>query len=276
MTGLSELWTLGGLSLPALLRRTVRQTWKDAVFGQSSRMAFYHFLAIFPALLVLLSISAHIPPVGNQIVSSLHNISSQVLPDQAGQMFRQMVDELNQRGLGGWQLLSVCAGAAWAAHNGTYALVYGLNTAYDVKESRSWRELAITIVSLTLCLAVIGFAAMFLLLFGLRRHRYLEWAVVVTALSLSFELIYRYAPSLKDREWRWSTPGALFAIILWLGATIGMRLYFAHVNNYARSYGHLNGVVMFLLWLYLTNGSILVGGEMNSEIEKAAEQRSKG
>lgn len=273
MTQLSDLWTLGGLSLPELLRRTMRETWKDAVFGQGSRMAFYHFLAIFPSLLVVLSLSARIPPLENHIVSSLHNLSSQILPDDAARLFQQMVDELSRRGLSGLKLLSSLAGATWAAHNGTYAMIYGLNNAYNVKEDRSWQKITLTIVGLTLCLAVIGLAAIFLLLFGLRDHPLLEWLLVAASLSFSFEILYRFAPNLKDREWRWSTPGALCAVLVWIGSTLFMRFYFVHVNNYSRSYGHLNGAVIFLLWLYLTNGSILIGGEMNAEIEKAAEQR---
>ena len=88
-------------------------------------------------------------------------------------------------------------------------------------------------------------------------------------LSISFAVLYRFGPSLRDHEWRWSTPGALCALVLWIGTTLASRAYFEHVNNYARSYGQLNGVVMLLLWLYVSNGAILIGGEMNSEIEKA-------
>jgi membrane protein len=98
--------------------------------------------------------------------------------------------------------------------------------------------------------------------------RVLEWLVVVASLSFSFAVLYRFAPNLRDHEWRWSTPGALCALVVWTSATFATRMYFEHVNNYARSYGHLNGVVMLLLWLYVSNGAILIGGEMNSEIEK--------
>ena len=97
--------------------------------------------------------------------------------------------------------------------------------------------------------------------------------MLAAALLLSFAVLYRFAPDLRDHEWRWSTPGALCALILWIGSTLIARVYFDHVNNYAGSYGRLNGVVMLLLWLYVTNGAILIGGEMNSEIEKAVEER---
>lgn len=83
-------------------------------------------------------------------------------------------------------------------------------------------------------------------------------------------MLYRFAPNVRDRAWRWSTPGTLCAIVLWVGATFGARVYFDRLDDYSRAYGHLNGVVMLLLWLYVANGAILIGGEMNSEIEKAA------
>jgi membrane protein len=97
--------------------------------------------------------------------------------------------------------------------------------------------------------------------------------VLTASLSVSFALLYRFGPNLGDCKWRWSTPGAFCALFLWIGSTFAARVYFDHVN-YDRSYGHLSGVVMLLLWLYVTNGAILIGGEMNSEIEKTVTGRS--
>jgi membrane protein len=175
-------------------------------------------------------------------------------------------------------LISVTAGALWAALNGTWAMVYGLNKAYEVEEHRSWQELLLTIGGLTFFLAIIGSMAVFLIFCsaylrgrfdgGAMALHAVEWMVLAVALSFSFAMLYRYGPNLRDCEWKWSTPGALCAVVLWISATFGTRLYFEHVNNYSRSYGRLNGVVMLLLWLYAGNGAILIGGEMNSEIEK--------
>jgi membrane protein len=242
-------------------------------------MAFYQFLAIFPSLLVLFTISARFPHFGDHTRNALRDLSRQVLPDQVSQLFQKMMGEFNEHTRWGVQLISVCAGALWAAHNSTWAMIYGLNKAYEVKEHRSWWELAFTIVGLTLSLAVTGFIAVFLI-FGsayLQAHLHgssialpvLEWLVLTASLSFSLAVLYCFAPNLRDHEWRWSTPGALCALILWIGSTLAARVYFDHVDNYARSYGHLNGVVMLLLWLYVTNGAILIGGEMNSEIGKA-------
>ena len=280
-----NLWTLGGLSPADLLRRTVRESWQDDVFGQGGRMAFYHFLAIFPSLLVFFAISARVPHLRDHMKNALQELSSQVLPDQVSQLFQEITEEINERSRSGVQFISVCAGALWGAFNGTWAMIYGLNNAYEVEEHRSWWKLAVTIAGLTLSLAVTGSIALFLIFCSayLQPHlhggaialRVSEWLVLTASLSFSFAVLYRFAPNLRDHEWRWSTPGALCALVLWIGSTFAARLYFGHVNNYARSYGHLNGVVMLLLWLYVSNGAVLIGGEMNSEIEKAAAEDRK-
>jgi membrane protein len=277
-----NLWTLGGLSFSELVRRTARECWHDAVFGQGGRMAFYHFLAIFPCLLVLFTIAAHIPHLGGHMKTALQDLSRHVLPHQASQLFQGIIDELNRHTHEGARFIYVCAGGLWAALNGTWVMIYGLNNAYEVEESRSWRVLAATIAGLTFFLVLVGSFAVFLVVCSAylqaRFHGgaialgILEWLVLGVSLLFTFAVLYRFAPNLHDCEWRWSTPGALCAVILWIGSTFATRLYFEHVNNYYRSYGHLNGVVMLLLWLYISNGAILIGGEMNSEIEKNLEQ----
>lgn len=269
-----------------LLRRTARESWDDSVFGQGGRMAFYHFLAIFPVLLVLLAITAHLPRVSGYMTVALRDLARQVLPMRLAQLLQEMITELGGNALSGVELLSVCAGALWAAFNGTWAMVYGLNRAYEVEENRSWWRLAATIIGLTSGLAVIACCAFLLMLCGayIEAHlqrgiialHILEWLVLIASLSLWFAVLYRFAPNLRDHEWQWSTPGAMCALVLWIAAALAARLYFNDVNNYSRSYGHLNGVVMLLIWLYVSNGAILIGGEMNSEIEKAAAGQGDG
>jgi membrane protein len=271
-----NLWSLGGLSVPDLLRRTARESWEDSVFGQGGRMAFYHFLAIFPALLVLLAIGAHVPRLGGNLQNELRDLFSQVFPHQVSLLFQQALNELNGRALSGLQLAVVCAGALWAAFNATWAMIYGLNRAYEVQERRTWWELGVTIAGLTLALAVTCCIALLLVLSGaqLPTPRVVEWLVLIASVSFWFALLYRFAPNLRNHQWRCSAPGALCALILWIAAAYAARFYFEHVDNYSRAYGHLNGVAMLLLWLYVSNGAILIGGEMNSEIEKAAGKRA--
>lgn len=244
-------------------------------------MAFYQFLAIFPSLLLLLYAATRVPHVGDFAMRLLQDLSEQVLPSQGAHLFQTMMDELSGRVASGFHLVVVCAGALWAACNATWAMIYGLNRAYEVEERRSWRRLGFTIAGLTLMLGLTS-CVVLLLMFGgaeIEGHFHIgaavfrgaEWFGLILALSFSFAILYRFAPNLRYHEWRWSTPGALCALILWIAATFAARIYFDNVNDYSFVYGRLNGVVMLLLWLYVTNGAILIGGEMNSEIEKAAQ-----
>lgn len=277
-------WNLGSLSLPELIRRTIRASWKDEVFGQAGRMAFYHFLAIFPILFVSLALLIRAPHLRDSLAHALRDVSNQVLPVRLMNLLQQVAEEQNQSAHGHFPLLTVGAGVLWAAFNGTWAMIYGLNNAYETKENRPFTQLAITIAGLSLSLATTAAVSVVLIFTTRYVQRFfdagavplhlLEWVILIAALSFSFAILYRYGPNLEDRQWQWSTPGAVCALLLWIAATFGARVYFDHFNDYSRSYGHLNGVVMLLLWLYITNGAILIGGEMNSEIEKAAGGRS--
>jgi membrane protein len=190
-----------------------------------------------------------------------------------------------------WVCPSAALGAVWAAINGTWAVMAGLNTAYEVKEQRPlWKVLAIA-SALTSSIAVMLLIALCTLMYGTRiaqavlhrtasdallpiMVRSAEWAVLAVLLLISFALFYRFGPNLYNRQWRWSTPGAVLALILWMLASELVRLYFERFHTYHVVYGPLEGVVMLLLWLYFTSAAILIGGEMNSEIEKAIEQKS--
>jgi membrane protein len=277
-----NLKTLGGLSLPELLRRTIRESWEDEVFGQGGRMAFYHFLAIFPSMVVFLAFSASIPHLADQTKNALQDLSRQLLPSEVSRLMESVLADLSGRSLAGIKLAIVCVGALWAGLNGTWAMIWGLNCAYEVQEHRSRWNLAVTICGLTGCLAFISSFTVFVFFSGSRFQnestlgvRAVEWLVLAIALSLAFAGLYRFGPSVRGASWRWNTPGTACALILWIGATFGARFYFDHVSDYSRSYGPLNGVATLLLWLYVTNGAILIGGEMNSEIQKSMRQSSR-
>jgi membrane protein len=269
----------GGLSVWELVRRTARESWHDEVFGQAGRMAFYHFLALFPALLLFLTIATHLPHLGDRMKSAIQDMSAQILPNQVSQLFQALVEELNQHARARIPVLPVLGGAAWAGLNATWAMVYGLNIAFEVEERRSTPRLAATVVGLAVTLALTASIALSLIFFGRSLHgnlhaaaialRAVEWLTLLAALLFSFAMLYRFAPNLENARWQWSTPGALCALLLWMAATAGAHIYFGYFNDYSRSYGHLNSAVMLLLWLYLSNAAVLIGGEMNSEIEKA-------
>jgi membrane protein len=201
-----------------------------------------------------------------------------------------MIEKLHGTAFGGLGVFSASAGACWAAVNGSWAVMAGLNTAYEVKERRPlWKVVGIAFL-LTMCLAIMFLIALSVTAYGLDGLQMLarqlgldaplpfligcvQWPVLVGLLLASFALFYRFGPNLYDRQWQWSTPGAVLALLLWLLATALVRLYFERFHSYHVVYGPLEGVAMLLLWLYFTSAAILIGGEMNSEIEKAMEQK---
>jgi membrane protein len=283
---MTHFWNRRGLSWFELAKRTCHKSWEDEVFGQSARLAFYFFFALFPALLLLLiflSMSATDGPRGR---AALLDSFAQVLPPGASALIAKTVQELNARAVLGTGAIGAGAYAIWGALNGTWAMMTGLNKAYKVAEQRPWWRVLAVMFGLTISLSVLYVIALAAIAYGdpagniVRQHlgrpalfgffwRVVQWLVIVMLLLFSFALIYRFGPNLKDRRWQWSIPGAVVAVALWVGFTLLLRMYQEHFNS-SRIYGGLNAVTVLLMWLYITGAATFIGGEANSEIEKAA------
>lgn len=245
-------------------------------------MAFYHFLAIFPALLIFHLAARHMPGFAGDAHQEFIEAATKILPRDIVQTVRSVSADFHRTSLPGWRSLTALAGALWAGCNGTWAMIYGLNNAYEVQECRRPWQLGLTIVGLTVALALITTLGLGLVAATASLRSYVHapvplgfigWLVLILVLLFWFSILYRFAPSLTNKRWQWSTPGAFLASGLWMGTTLMARVYFERIDDYHVSFGRLSGVAMLLLWLYVTNGAILIGGEMNSEIEKAADRR---
>ncbi|MBV9490002.1 MAG: YihY/virulence factor BrkB family protein [Verrucomicrobia bacterium] len=162
---------LGGLSLYDLLKRTARASWHNAVFGQGSRMAFYHFLALFPTLLLVFLVARHLPSGATPVRDTLLDWARPILPPDTVGLLQGILNELQQHAQQGVALLPALSGAVWALGNGLWALIVGLNTAYEVQERRPWWKLALTMVGLTLALTLVGSLALGLLVGGAQLGR---------------------------------------------------------------------------------------------------------
>ena len=210
----------------------------------------------------------------------------QVLPPDTSALITQTIEQLKARAVLGTGAILAAVYAAWGALNGTWAMMTGLNKAYEVEEKRPWWRILYIVFGVTISLSILGLIALGSIVDGNRigntvgRHlgapahfeflwRIIHWAVIAILLLLSFAVLYRFGPNLKDRRWQWSIPGAVVAVTLWVPSTLLLRLYQEHFGS-SRIYGRLNAVATLLLWLYLTGAAIFIGGEANSEIEKAA------
>jgi membrane protein len=273
------LWSRGGLSWRELFKRTWREAWEDEVFGTAARLAFYHFLALFPSLLLLLMLLAALDGAGSALEKALVSALDKVLPSEAAGLITSTMKDFGNTAVRGSAAWTAVLGAVWAALNGTWALIAGLNRAYEVKDERRWWVLLLVMLALTLALGIATMAALAAIFYGGEAGQalhvgavwnWIHWPVVIVLLLVAFALLYRFGPHLYDLELKWSTPGAVVGVALWLVATLLFRFYVNHFGSYGRIYGRLAAVAVLLLWLYFTGAAILIGGELNSEIENAA------
>lgn len=276
-------WKLGGLSLGRLGRRVWAEVSDDEVTDRAAALSYYFLFSLFPALLFLTALLGFLPLAGLQ--ERLMGYVVNVLPPDAAQTVQRTLDEVLRGGRSG--LLSIGALAAlWAGSNGMASVMTTLNVAYDVGESRPWWKRRLLAIALTVVFSVFIVATLALLVFGpkigaviagwlgLGRIFTIAWNVislpiVIVCGLIGVGLVYQLAPNTRQR-WRWFTPGAVLALVLWLGMSFGLRLYVQHFANYNATYGSIGGVILLMLWLYLTSVVLLLGAEVNAEIEKAA------
>ena len=283
---MASLWKLGGLSWTALAKRVWAEIQKDEVFGRAAQLAYYFLLALFPLLLFLTSVIGVIMGSQTGLRESLFNYLGKVLPASASQLVSTTVFEVSNASGGGKIAFGILA-ALWAASNGMGAITEALNIAYDVKESRAWWRQRLTAIGLTIALSVLIITALALVLYGGHIGEYIagkfglgdaftvvwkivQWPIVLAFVLFAFALIYYFAPDVHDQKWVWVTPGAVLGVALWLLVSFSFRVYLHFFDSYSATYGALGAVIVLMLWLYLTGAAILIGGEVNSEIEHAA------
>lgn len=264
-------------SLPVALRRLFDRILADEVFGRAAQLAYYWLFSLFPLLIFLTALLAYLPV--HQKTDQWLIIVRRLLPLDAYTLVEQTVQQILSQRRGGLLSFSILV-AIWAASSGMEAIITSLNKAYGATESRAWWREKILAIGLTLGLTVFLLTALTLLffgqslglriaqLFGLGALFQAAFAVALWPLSsililLGVELIYYFAPNVRQR-WHWFTPGAVFAVVCWLLISFGFRYYVSRFGNYNATYGALGGVMVLMLWFYLTGVAILVGGEINS------------
>lgn len=279
-------WRLGGLTVRELGRRVWTEVTADELLDRAAALSYYFLFALFPALLFSTALLGFLPLPGlmERLMTYLH----QVLPGDSGAMLERTLGEVLATPRG--SLLSIGAlTTLWAASNGMASVINALNIAYDVEDWRPWWKRRLIAVALTVGFSVMLIAGLLCLVFGgtiggaaarflgLGTVFRLVWtptsilAAMVLVLT-GIALVYYLAPAARQR-WRWVTPGAVVALTLWLGMSFGLRLYVTYFGNYNATYGSIGGVILLMLWLYLTGVVLLVGAEVNSEIEHAAAVR---
>ena len=275
--------SLAGLSWVELGKRVYAEVMDDDVLGRSAQLSYYFLLALFPALLFLTSLLGYLAGENGELRQELFNYLAAVLPGEASKLVSDTVSDVTQSSGGGKLSFGILA-TFWAASNGMGAISESLNAAYDLKESRPWWKVRLTAVGLTLALTLLIVTALVLILYGhdiadalsiklglgsafATGWKILQWPLVLIFVLVAFALIYYFGPDSHQQDWKWITPGAVIGVLLWLLISFAFKAYLSYFNSYSATYGSLGAVIILMLWFYFTGTAILVGGEINSEIE---------
>lgn len=283
---MASLWKIGGLGWGDLAKRVWSEIQADNVFGRAAELSYYFLLALFPFLIFLTSIVGLVLGSGTGTRHALFDYLGRIMPPSAFQLISNTMHEVSESTGGGKLSFGILA-ALWAASNGLGAITESLNNAYDLEETRPWWKQRLTAIGLTIALSIFIIGAFVLVVAGGRIAEWLaahygfgpvfplgwkiiQWPVVLACMTFAFALIYYVAPDFRKQSWQWLTPGSVIGVALWLLVSLGFRVYLHYFNSYNATYGSLGAVIILMLWLYFTGAAVLIGGEVNSEIENAA------
>jgi membrane protein len=276
-------WKLGGLSWKAFGLRLWEESQKDEILGRAAQLAYYFLLALFPALLFLTALLGLFPLKDTLPELMLH--LQTVLPADALSLLEKYLDSV-VKGSSGDILSLGLLGALWASSSGVTAIMEALTIVYGAEETRPYWKVRLIATLLTVGLAGFIIVSITLILYGARIGEWiadfvglgwlfviawniLQWPVAVFLMLFALAVIYYICPNV-EHDWRWVTPGSVCAVSLWLLVSLGFKAYVENFGNYNAAYGSIAGVIVLMLWLYLTGVVMLLGGEINAEIETAA------
>jgi membrane protein len=271
-----------GLSPVELVKRTAKEVIEDDCASIAAQLAYYFALALFPALLFAVALASYLPyNVVNDIVAALDPIA----PPEVLTIIRKQLESIVSGDATSLLTIGIL-GALWSSSGAMTSIVSALNRAYDIPETRPWWKVRLVAISLTIGLVVFVLLAFMLIVagpnaghwlanwFGLSEvfdtaWVYLRWPLTFALATSGIAIVFYNAPD-ADQDWVWITPGSILTTILWVMFSMAFRLYVTRVGDYAATYGALAGAAILLLWLYFSALALLIGGELNSEIEHAA------
>ncbi|NUT19868.1 MAG: YihY/virulence factor BrkB family protein [Hamadaea sp.] len=274
---------LGGGRLLAALKRVVREFSDDNLTVWAAALTYYGVLSLFPGLLALVA--------GLGLISedAFQRMLTQVLPlipAGARDIVTGAADTVRQgQGHAGVAAVLGVLVAIWSASGYVGAFMQASNVIYDVREGRPiWKTLPIRL-AVTIVIGVLLIASILIVVLSgqvatrlgevlglgsatVTAWNIAKWPVLVVLVALMFAILYWASPNARQGGFRWISPGGFLAVVLWIGASVLFGLYAANFGSYNKTYGTLGGVVIFLVWLWLSNLAILVGAELDAELER--------
>ena len=279
----ASAWKLGGLGVTELGRRVIAEIRDDDCLGRAAQLAYYFLFALFPFFLFLTTLLGYLPVP--DLLDRLLEMLGQMLPGEALRLVQDNIRQLVTGQRGGLLSFGILA-ALWTSSSALTAIIDSLNRAYDVEEGRPFWKVRLLSMGITIGLSAFIVVALVLLTFGPQLGRWVadlaglgqvfevtwnlvRWPVIVGLLVAAIALLYYFAPDV-EQEWKWITPGSACAVLGWLLASLGFAFYVNRFGSYNATYGSIGAVIVLLTWMYVTGLFILIGGEINAEIEHAA------
>ncbi len=274
---------LGAGSWLGVLRRSARGFSADNLTDRAAALTYYGIQAIFPALLALVSI---LGLIGKSATQGLIQNLSKVAPGPAQQIFTQAIENLQKnRAAAGVLVIVGIAIALWSASGYVGAFMRASNAIYGVPEGRPfWFKRPVQVVVTLVLVLMLAASALAVVLTGglagqvgkllgvggtaVKVWDIAKWPVLLLVVSLMFSILYWAAPNVRMPGFRWLTPGGLVAVVLWIVASLAFAFYVANFSSYNKTYGSLGGIIVFLVWLWISNTAVLFGTELNAELER--------
>ncbi|MER7338970.1 YhjD/YihY/BrkB family envelope integrity protein [Streptomyces sp. NPDC000075] len=268
-------------SWKAVLRGTLKEFKDDELADRAAALTYYGVLALFPALLVLVSL---LGIAGDSATKQVLDNLRKLTPGAARDVISKAVEQL-QGNAGAGSLLAIVGilVAVWSASGYVAAFIRASNAVYDMPEGRPvWKVLPLR-VGLTAVLMVLAVASALIVVFtgtlarqagsalgvgdtAMTVWSIAKWPVLLLLVTIMIALLYWAAPNAKGRGFRWVTPGSVLALVIWMITSAGFAFYVANFGSYNKTYGTLAGVIIFLVWLWITNLAVLLGLEFDAEM----------
>ena len=274
-------WRLGGLSPAGLAREVSARVREHDVFDRAASLSYYFLFALFPTLLFLTALLGLLPVP--KLMDRLLDYITRMLPGDAASLLIRTLSEIVKGARGSLVSIGVLA-ALWSAARGMVSIRIALNVAWDARDTRAWWRQRLEAVALTVGFSLFTLLALVLLVFGerlgeavagalgvgavfTRGWNIARWPVILLLALLGITLVYHFAPAVRPR-WYWVTPGSTLALVGWLVASYGLRLYVGYVGSYNTTYGSIGGVILLMLWLYLSSLTLLIGAEIDALVRR--------
>jgi membrane protein len=264
-------------------RRTFNEIIADDVVNLAAQQAYYFFFALFPALLTIISIASFFP-IAN-FVDQIVGLLASIAPTDVLMLIRDQIKKISESQQGGILTFAFLL-TIWSSSGAMVSIISTLNAAYDIIEGRPLWKVRLTAILLTIGVSLFILVSLALVLVGpafaehyaIRMHLgtafewawwVLQWPMIFAMVATAIGLVYYFAPD-AEQEWVWITPGSILATTLWIVVSLGFRLYLRYFGDYNETYGTLGAFIVVLTWFYLSGLAILIGAELNAEIEHAS------